>query len=78
MSDQTVEPGGTNKSMDGSMLEWITKNLAIFEATSTMRIRAVRTYWVLGTYSGMVPYLLTKAQVTQAVTSHHRSHPTPV
>ena len=64
VSDQTVEPGGTN--------------LAIFEAASTMRIRAVRTYWVLGIHSGMVPYLLTKAQVTQAVTSHHRSHPTPV
>ena len=46
VSDQTVEPGGTN--------------LAIFEAASTMRMRAVRVYWILGTYSGMVPYLLNK------------------
>ena len=64
VSDQTVEPGGTN--------------LAIFEAASTMRMRAVRVYWILGTYSGMVPHLLNKSQVTQVVTSRHRSHPTPV
>ena len=64
VSDQTVEPGGTN--------------LAIFEAASAMRMRAVRACWVLGACSGMVPYLLTKSQVTQVVTSRHRSHPTPV